>query len=150
MKISENEFPTGALLVSDGEFDSARSWGGSGASVTNFTAFRQRLLKGGFSKEYVDNFKLILWDLPNGYYGGGLRPKFEDFADAPNNFYISGYDPAAVAFILGTKPFKATPKNATELFNAAMDQELLNRLVVSERKVVNKTKKNTNFKKNKK
>lgn len=150
MKISENEFPTGALLVSDGEFDAARSWGGSGASVTNFTAFRQRLLKGGFSKEYVDNFKLILWDLPNGYYGGGLRPKFEDFADAPNNFYISGYDPAAVAFILGTKPFKATPKNATELFNAAMDQELLNRLVVSERKVVNKTKKNTNFKKNKK
>jgi hypothetical protein len=150
MKISENEFPTGALLVSDGEFDVASSWGGSGASVTNFTAFRQRLLKGGFSKEYVDNFKLILWDLPNGYYGGGLRPKFEDFADAPNNFYISGYDPAAVAFILGTKPFKATPKNATELFNAAMDQELLNRLVVSERKVVNKTKKNTNFKKNKK
>lgn len=144
MKISENEFPTGALLVSDGEFDAARSWSNSGASVTNFTAFRQRLLEGGFSKEYVDNFKLILWDLPNSYYGDGTRPKFEDFADAPNNFYISGYDPAAVAFILGTKPFKATPKNATELFNAAMDQELLNRLVIVKRKMV--TKKNTNLK----
>lgn len=90
----------------------------------------------------MDNFKLILWDLPNGYYGSGLRPKFEDFADAPNNFYISGYDPAAVAFILGTKPFKATPKNATELFNAAMDQELLNRLAIAERKVFNKSKNN--------
>lgn len=150
MKISENEFPTGALLVSDGEFDAARSWSGTGASVTNFEAFRKKLLAGGFSKEYVDNFKLILWDLPNSYYGGNNRPKFEDFADAPNNFYISGYDPAAVAFILGTKPFKATPKNATELFNAAMDQELLNRLIIAERKVFNKSNKNTNPKKNKK
>lgn len=144
MKVSENEFPTGALLISDGEFD------GCDSSVTNFERFRDKLRRGGFSKEYVDNFKLILWDLPNGYYGGGLRPKFEDFADAPNNFYISGYDPAAVAFILGTKPFKATPKNATELFNAAMDQELLNRLVISERKVFNKSKKNINSKNNKK
>lgn len=150
MKVSENEFPTGALLVSDGEFDPAHSWSGGSASVTNFDAFRQKLLKGGFSKEYVDNFKLILWDLPNSYYGNSQRPKFEDFADAPNNFYISGYDPAAVAFILGTKPFKASPKNATELFNAAMDQELLNRLVISERKVFNKVKKNINYKRSKK
>lgn len=154
MKVSENEFPTGALLISDGEFDPTYSWGytrgAKGANVTNFEAFRKKLLDGGFSKEYVDNFKLILWDLPNGYYSKDIRPKFEDFADAPNNFYISGYDPAAVAFILGTKPFKATPKNATELFNAAMDQELLNRLVIAERKVFSKSKKNIKFKNNKK
>mgnify|MGYP000494241051 FL=1 len=126
-----------ALLVSDGEFN----WCGS--NVTNFEEFRNRLRRGGFSKEYVDNFKLILWDLPNGYYGRGMKPKFEDFADAPNNFYLSGYDPAAIAFIMGTKPFKASPRNATELFNAAMDQELLNRLVIVENK-------KKNFKKNKK
>lgn len=147
MKVGDDEFPTGALLISDGEFDSSRTYGNRGASTTNFEAFRMRLLRGGFSKEYVDNFKLILWDLPNSYYSKDIRPKFEDFADAPNNFYISGYDPAAVAFILGTKPFKATPKNATELFNAAMDQELLNRLVISERKPVIKAKRNTNPKK---
>lgn len=151
MKVSENEFPTGALLISDGEFDAAHTWSDSGATVTNFQAFRQKLLRGGFSKEYVNNFKLILWDLPNSYYGTNARPKFEDFADAPNNFYISGYDPAAVAFIMGTKPFKATPKNATELFNAAMDQELLSRLVVVEKKATKKnSKKNINPKKNKK
>lgn len=137
MKVSENEFPTGALLISDGEFN----WCGS--NVTNFEEFRNRLRRGGFSKEYVDNFKLILWDLPNGYYGRGMKPKFEDFADAPNNFYLSGYDPAAIAFIMGTKPFKASPRNATELFNAAMDQELLNRLVIVENK-------KKNFKKDKK
>ena len=70
--------------------------------------------------------------MPNGYYGGGIRPKFEDFADAPNNFYISGYDPASIAFILGTDYHKAAPKNATELFKAAMDQDLLNRLIVAD------------------
>lgn len=144
MGVSENEFPTGALLISDGEFDYVHR---AGTSTTNFKAFRTTLLEGGFSKEYVDNFKLILWDLPNAYYGNKAQPKFEDFANAPNNFYISGYDPAAIAFILGTKPFKATPKNATELFNAAMDQELLNRLVISERKSVTKAKRNTNPKK---
>lgn len=127
MGVSESEFPTGALLISDGEFDRC-------GETSNFAQFRKTLLNGGFSKEYVDNFKLILWDLPNGYYGKGIRPKFEDFADAPNNFYISGYDPASIAFIMGTEYHKTTPKNATELFNAAMDQELLNRLVVAQKK----------------
>lgn len=139
MGVSESEFPIGALLISDGEFDRC-------GNVSNFTAFRQTLLDGGFSKEYVDNFKLILWDLPNGYYGKGIRPKFEDFADAPNNFYISGYDPSSVAFILGTEYHKAAPKNAIELFNAAMDQDLLNRLIIARPKKSN----NKQTKKNKK
>lgn len=143
MNVSESEFPTGALLVSDGEFNDC-------GNKSNFATFRQTLLNGGFSKEYVDNFKLILWDLPNGYYGSGMRPKFEDFADAPNNFYISGYDPSSIAFILGTEYHKATPKNATELFNAAMDQDLLNRLtVVTPKKVAKKPAKNTKTIKNK-
>lgn len=136
MRVDESEFPTGALLISDGEFNSAHGrWynTGSTASVANFEEFRAKLLRGGFSKEYVDNFKLILWDLPNGYYNSKPKPKFEDFADAPNNFYISGYDPSSVAFILGTKDYKPTPRNATELFNAAMDQDLLNRLTIVEK-----------------
>lgn len=124
MGVSENEFPTGALLISDGDFN----W--CGTDVANFKAFRDKLLKGGFSVEYVNNFKLILWDIPNGFYGKGRPTVFEDFADAPNNFYMSGYDPAAIAFIMGTKAFKATPKNATELFNAAMNQTLLNMVVI--------------------
>lgn len=99
------------------------------SSPTNFNAAIAKLRSAGFSKEYVDNFKIILWDIPNGFYG---RPetKFEDFADAPNFFYLSGYDPSAVAFILGTGEFKATPRNAEELFAAAMDQELLNRVYI--------------------
>lgn len=143
MKISENEFPTGALLISDGEFNYC-------GKTSNFEQFRVTLLRGGFSEEYVDNFKLILWDLPNGYYGGSTKPKFEDFADAPNNFYISGYDPSSIAFILGTKAYKPTPRNATELFNAAMDQDLLKRLEVIQPRKSFKTNKSIKPKNNKK
>ena len=42
---------------------------------------------------------------------------------------MSGYDPSAVAFILGgNKPELKAPKNTEELFMTAMDQELLNRV----------------------
>lgn len=119
--IDEGEFPSGILIISDGEFNEE-------ANVSNFTAFRSNLLAAGFSDEYVKNFKLVLWDIPNRYYGGS-KTKFEDFADSPNSFYISGLDPAAIAFLLGTKKNKHIPRTARELFLAAMDQELLNRLV---------------------
>lgn len=121
--VAEEEFPCGILAVSDGEFNRCRS-----NKSTNFQTAIQRLKEAGFSKEYVDNFKIILWDIPNDYYGEN-SVKFEDFADAPNFFYMSGYDPSAVTFILGgSKPEVKAPKNAEELFMTAMDQELLNRV----------------------
>lgn len=129
--VPESEFPTGVLCISDGDFN----W--CGVNESNFNKFRKTLLSGGFSKDFVENFKLILWDIPNSYYGNSTRAKFEDFADAPNNFYISGYDPA---FIMGTEQRQVTPKNASELFIAAMDQDLLNRLTIVE-KFVKKTNK---------
>lgn len=122
--LPDGEFPSGCLIISDGEFDSVSG------NKTNFEEFRIRLLRGGFSQEFVDNFKLIIWDLPNQFYGKTSKPKFEDFADAPNNFYLSGYDPSAIAFILGTNKFKPSPRNAQELFLAAMDQDILNRLSI--------------------
>lgn len=129
--VPEQDFPTGILCVSDGEFNRTSSYYGkeSSMSSTNFNVAIRKLRDAGFSKEYVDNFKIILWDIPNGYYGKP-ETKFEDFADAPNFFYMSGYDPSAVAFILGTGEFKSIPRNAEELFAAAMDQELLNRVSI--------------------
>lgn len=120
--VPESEFPKGILCISDGELDYC-------GKSTNFRTAIATLIDAGFSKEYVDNFRIILWDIPNGYYGKPTT-KFEDFADAPNFFYMSGYDPAAVAFILGTGEFKATPRNAEELFATAMNQELLNRVII--------------------
>ena len=124
--VPESDFPTGILCVSDGEFNGC--WRGC-VSSTNFNTAITKLRGAGFSKEYVDNFKIILWDIPNGYYGKPTT-KFEDFADAPNFFYMSGFDPSAIAFIMDGAEFKCTPRNAAELFNVAMDQELLNRVYI--------------------
>lgn len=115
--VSENEFPGGVLCVSDGEFNRS-------GNVSNFTAFRNKLSEAGFSKKFVEDFKLILWDVPNNYYSGDTRPKFESFADAPNCFYMNGFDPAAIAFLFGNSQ-KTAPKNAAELARTALNQELL-------------------------
>ena len=126
--VKEEDFPTGLLLVSDGELNPAKY--GSGNNSTNFQTAIRRLKEAGFSDKYVSNFKLIMWDIPNRYYGENPTVKFEDFADAPNFFYLSGYDPSIVAFILGSDSKKKSPKNAEELFLEAMNQELLNMLVI--------------------
>lgn len=122
--VPEKDFPTGILCVSDGEFDRCRT-----NTSTNFQTAIRKLRNAGFSKEYVDNFKIILWDIPNSYYGKS-ETKFEDFADAPNFFYLSGYDPSSVAFIMEGKECKVTPRNAAELMETALDQELLNRVFI--------------------
>lgn len=144
--VPESDFPTGLLLVSDGELDPARKgWGSTHANdSSNFQVAIDRLRQAGFSNEYVSNFKLIMWDIPNYYYGKGNKVKFEDFADAPNFFYMSGYDPSAVSFIMEGKEFSVTPRNAEELFLAAMNQELLNRLQVVVKSVKKQVKRKTN------
>ncbi len=118
--VSESDFPEGLLCISDGEFNYC------GRNTTNFTEFRSILRRAGFSEEYVKNFKLVLWDIPNGYYGK-QKPTFEDFADAPNCFHISGYDPSIVAFLMSKGH---NPCNSKELLEAALDQDLLNKLQI--------------------
>ena len=124
--VKESDFPEGIICLSDGEF--ARQ---GINKVSNFNLAIARLLDSGFSKEYVDNFKIILWDIPNEFYDRRPATKFEDFADASNFYYMSGYDTSIITFILGgdNPTFKA-PKNAEELFKVAMDQELLNRVMI--------------------
>ena len=65
----ESDFPTGVVCLSDGEFDrqsgdwnatGERDWYSRSSRETVFEAFKSHLLKCGFSKEYVDNFKLVL------------------------------------------------------------------------------------------
>lgn len=122
--IAEADFPTGILCVSDGEFNSC-----SKPTQTNFRAFKQKLLSAGFSKEYVDNFQIILWDVPNGYYGRTKpSPKFETLYNEENFFYMSGFDPAGIAFLMGGKYQKKIPKTPEELMEAALNQQLLNML----------------------
>ena len=117
--VAETDFPTGILCVSDGEFNRTTN------NKSNFKTFKENLLKFGFSEQYVNNFKVILWDIPNTYYGKPTA-KFEEFADCPNMYHISGLDGSAIAFITGTEKSISAPKNSEELFFAAMAQEVMN------------------------
>ena len=128
--VKEKDFPTGILCLSDGEFNCTGPQSDYEDTITNFQFALKRLRQSGFSEEYVKNFKIVLWDIPNGWYGHQPSVKFEDFADAPNFFYISGMDGSAISFLLGTEKVQSTPKNAEELFNAAMNQTLLNKLTI--------------------
>ena len=120
--VPESQMPKGLLCISDGEFESY-------GNRTTFNKFKQ-VLSSTFSKEFVDNFKLVLWDIPNSFYRDS-SPRFETKASTPNFYQISGFDPAALKFLFNIDPkTKQTPKTAEELYAAAMDQELLNRLKV--------------------
>lgn len=117
--VSEAEFPTGILCISDGEFNSSQ------LSETNVESARKKLASSGFSQEYCNNFQIILWNIPNGYYRDSST-KFETFGETENVFYLSGYDGSIISFLLGGNGSKTgTPKTDVELFEAAMSQEIL-------------------------
>lgn len=118
--VDESEFPNGILCLSDGCFNN------SGNNKTETLAMKHSLLNAGFTKEFVDNFKIILWDMPNNHYGSAPQTAFEEFADCPNLYHISGLDGSAIAFLTGVEKQESTPKNSEELFLAAMNQQVLN------------------------
>ncbi len=129
--VKESEFPNGIICISDGNFDPSYPLYSLNNNIdhqTNTKRFKEMLLEAGFSKEFVDNFKIVLWDIPNTFYGTKIETKFEDFADAPNLYYMSGFDPSSLSFLFGyaNEKEKSTPKNAEELFESAMNQEILN------------------------
>lgn len=120
--VIETEFPSGILCISDGEFNSTDT------GETNFDRALQKLRSAGFSEDYVNNFKIVLWDIPNRFYGhSGGNTTFETHGDVKNCFYFSGYDPSIISFLTGTvgKEGEEQPSTAEELFKAAMDQEVL-------------------------
>lgn len=123
--VAESEFPTGIICISDGEFNRPEN-----LNATNFQTAKHKLLQAGFSPEFVDNFMFVLWDIPNSFYSHKATNKFETFGDTKNVFYFSGYDPSILAFLTGVEGQNSVPKTASELFNAAMDQELLNMIEI--------------------
>lgn len=107
--VPESEFPTGILCISDSEFNPTQ------LNNTNVEQARDTL-RHYFSNEYVNNFVIVLWNLQS--YGRGN--KFETFGDVKNVFYFSGYSASVISFLT------SKIKTASELFEEAMDQELLN------------------------
>ena len=108
---------------------SANCFNATSSNETNYSALLNKLRSAGFSEKFVENFKVILWDIPNGYFAN-RGAKFEEFADCPGMFHISGLDGSVVAFLMGTEYNPTVPKNSDELFLAAMNQEIMDRIVI--------------------
>lgn len=115
----ESDFPSGILCISDSEFNPVS------LGKTNVEQALFSLQQAGFSKDYLDTFKIVLWNLQSGYYGANTGKKFETFGDVKNVYYFSGYSAATVKFLLENKV-----ETALDLFMTAMDQELLNLIEV--------------------
>lgn len=126
--VPESDFPTGILCISDSEFNPTQ------LGKTNVETARTTLKSAGFSDEYVKGFQIVLWNLQNSHYGKGSGEKFETFGETTNCFYFSGYDGAMLAFLTGVKDasgnVKAAPKTDVELFEAALDQEILSLVTI--------------------
>lgn len=116
--ISEEEFPTGILCISDNEFNLAS------LNATNREEALNKLSAAGFSKDYVDNFTIILWNLTNSYYGREKSVFETPTPVVPNFYYMSGYSGAIISFITDKI------KNAEEVVAEALDQELLSMVKV--------------------
>jgi len=114
--ISESEFPEGILCISDGEFD------GASLADTNVEYALKLLRNAGFSEEYVRNFVIVLWNIPNIFYWDSTT-KFETYEGSyPNVFYFGGYNASVISFL------SDKVKTTKELFDSVMDQEVLNRV----------------------
>jgi len=116
--VEEKDFPKGILCISDSEFNPTQ------VGKTNVDKALETLRAGGFSEEYVRNFLIILWNLQSNAYGSNTGKKFETFGDVKNVFYFSGYSAATVGFLT------TEIETASELFNAAMNQEILNMIEI--------------------
>lgn len=115
--IREEDFPSGILCISDGEFNPAS------LGRTNVENAKFKLRQAGFSDSYVNDFVIVLWNIPNGYYRN-KSTKFETYGDVPNVFYFSGYSASVISFLSGKI------KTSKELFLEAMSQELLERVEI--------------------
>ena len=126
--VPESEFPTGLVCFSDGCFNNIGQ-----SNISNFNSFIMNLRRGGFSKEFVDNFTIVLWDIPNSYYGSNSasnKAVFEDFADRKNLIHISGLDGSVLGFLSGKGINKPIPTTSEELFQTAMEQEIFKMVTI--------------------
>lgn len=106
---------TGIICISDGELDPVS------LNASNIEAARRKLFWAGFSEEFVDNFVIVMWNITNDYYDEHSRVNFDTYGNVKNTFYFGGYSASVLTFL-----FTGELKTTTDLYKAAMNQEILN------------------------
>jgi hypothetical protein len=113
--ISEDSFPSGILCISDMEFDTSQS-----RQNTNLQEAFKRMKAAGFSKEFLMDFKIVLWDIPNNF-GTKKAPHFETYVSGIGGlYYFCGYDTSVISLLT-----KEKIKTARDLAVDAISQELM-------------------------
>ena len=124
--VDEGEFPRGCVVITNHTYFTK-------LNNQAFVEFKQRLLKANFSKEFVRAFKVIIWRVPLAYKG---RPNVALVRGVSNCFLVNGLNNSTSSFITGEKRFQV-PKTTRDIFKHAMNQELLNMMIL-EKDVVKK------------
>ena len=113
--VAESDFPTGIICISDGELDP------DDLDTSNIELARRKLSQAGFSKEFIDNFVIVMWNTTNNYYDTFPDVNFDTYGNVKNTFYFGGYSASILTFL-----FTGELKTTTDLYKAAINQEILN------------------------
>lgn len=114
----EEDFPTGIICFSDGEFN------GGKRQETTVQQFRS-ILTGTFSQEFVKNFKFVFWDVPNTFDRSKDKTTFETTLCEDNVLYMSGFDPTALTFLFENDTIKSPLDLMLEAYNQPAFQHIL-------------------------
>ena len=131
-EIPESDFPQTLLVVSDMQFNptGGYSWNSTAPSQrdveTNYEACVRKLREAGFSKEFLEGWKMIWW-----YCVNRTTNDYPSNLDCPGTYMLSGFDGSVVSLILSGPAFvdEVTGKKRTptmeELVDSALNQEVL-------------------------
>ncbi len=135
-EIPLSEFPHTLLVVSDMQFNPTQNgWYWRGETYpdekTNYEAALTKL-RSVFPEEFVSDFKIVWW-----YCAGRHTNDYPTNMENGGTYMISGFDGAAISFILGgdvkvdVKGNKVTP-SMQDVVNDALHQEVLEFLVLKD------------------
>jgi len=118
--IAESEFPNTLIVVSDMQFDYCGYGSTRQDEKTNQQLAVQKLSQ-VFSKEFVDNFVWIWWQV------NGQKKDFPQTMNEGGGYVISGFDGAIITTLLGgaVKP-KGEKPDMLDMVKEALNQEVLN------------------------
>lgn len=126
-EIPLEDFPTTLLVVTDNQFNPSNGYRYNPATgvreeLTNYEAAKHKLSM-SFPKEFVDNFKIIWWNVTSRY-----TSDFPSTMEHGGTYMFSGFDGAIISLLLGGE-YEETENNESpsmeDIIRKAFDQEVM-------------------------